>query len=204
MLVTVLISYLLYREGNKYEFSDDSKVYLFYLIFPFLKKYMREAYITGSLAMFLLYFNVFTVSIVSVMIFAIILVLQMIIFIDVKCFRLPNVYVLPLIPISLIVSSFHIGFVQSFLGGLTAFIIVFLLGIVRIGGLGGGDLKFAVVLGMLLGLNHIVLALCLMFVLGGLFSFLFYSQRIIGRKDYIPYGPFLFLGFVVSFIWFYS
>lgn len=158
----------------------------------------------GSIGLFLIYFNVFSATIVNIFIFAIILILQMIIFIDVKCFRLPNLYVLPLIPLSLLVSTFHIGFFQAFAGGLTAFGIVFLLGIIRVGGLGGGDLKFSVVLGMLLGAKYIVLALCLMFVFGGLFSYLFYSKKIISRKDYIPYGPFLFLGFVVSFIWFYS
>lgn len=165
---------------------------------------MKEAYVASSATLFILYFNLFEVSWVNVFIFIIILVLQMIIFIDVKCFRLPNLYVLPLIPVALLVSTFHIGFFQSLLGGLTAFAIIFVLGMIRVGGLGGGDLKFAVVLGLLLGAGHIVLALCLMFVFGGLFSYLFYAMKIIGRKDYIPYGPFLFLGFVVSFIWFYS
>jgi leader peptidase (prepilin peptidase)/N-methyltransferase len=102
------------------------------------------------------------------------------------------------------VSSFHIGIKNALLGGIIAFVIVFVIGMLRMGGLGGGDLKFAVALGMLLGTKYIVVALCLMFILGGLFSFLFYFNKIIGRKDYIPYGPFLFLGYVVSFLWFYS
>lgn len=200
----MLLSEWLYREGDKYEFSDDSKIYLFYLIFPFLKNHMRRSYVFGSIVLYVLYFNLFEPTIVSIAIFAIIMVLQMIIFIDVKCFRLPNLYVLPLMPASLLIATFHIGFFQSMFGGLAAFLIVFLLGIIKVGGLGGGDLKFAVVLGLLLGSSHIVFALCLMFIFGGLFSYLFYSQKIIERKDYIPYGPFLFLGFVASYLWFYS
>lgn len=204
LFVTTVLSYFLYKQTDRYNISEDSKIILFHLIFPFSEKHMKLVYIVCSNMLFGVFFYVMELNLVNLAVFILILFMQMIIFIDIKCFRLPNIYVLPLILLSLIVSSFHIGIMDAFLGGVIAFIIVFIIGMLRVGGLGGGDLKFAVALGMLLGMKYIVVALCLMFILGGLFSFLFYFNKIIDRKDYIPYGPFLFLGYVASFLWFYS
>lgn len=81
----------------------------------------------------------------------------------------------------------------AFLGG----ILLFLVREASRGGMGGGDVKYAFVLGLWLGAEKLLLALFLAF-LGGSLVALF---LVISRKgmDCIPFGPFLSLGGCISF-----
>lgn len=75
-------------------------------------------------------------------------------------------------------------------------------GILRLatGGVGGGDVKLAGVLGIWLGLNKLLVALMIAFLLGGsLAAFLLVTAKK-ERKDSIPFGPFLSIGGYLAFI----
>lgn len=66
------------------------------------------------------------------------------------------------------------------------------------GGMGGGDIKLISVLGFILGLKNILLNILLSFIIGAGFSiFLLLSKRK-GKKDSIPFGPFINIAFVVT------
>lgn len=68
-------------------------------------------------------------------------------------------------------------------------------------GMGFGDVRLAAVLGLFLGwldLRHVFLGLFLGFLFGSLSSITLIALRRRGRKDQIPFGPFLAAGAVVA------
>jgi len=84
---------------------------------------------------------------------------------------------------------------MGLLGGL-----LLLVAVLSQGGMGGGDIKLAAVMGAFLGWKLGLIALLLSFLAGslaGLGSILFLGKT---RKDAIPFGPFLALGGLVSLL----
>ena len=80
------------------------------------------------------------------------------------------------------------------LGGLVGFGLFLLAAIISRGKLGVGDIKLAGVIGLAAGYPHVVSALFLGIVLGGLASLILLTSRRIGLKSYIAYAPYLCLG----------
>lgn len=66
------------------------------------------------------------------------------------------------------------------------------------GGMGGGDVKYAAVLGLWLGWKLLLVALFLAFVLGSVAAA---WMLLVGRRGAIPFGPFLSLGAGTAFLW---
>lgn len=66
------------------------------------------------------------------------------------------------------------------------------------GGIGGGDVKLAAVLGLILGLRLTAAALFLSFVAGSVAGLALVAARKAGMKDAIPFGPFLGAGAVAA------
>ncbi len=67
--------------------------------------------------------------------------------------------------------------------------------------MGGGDVKLMAAVGWCLGWRLTAIALVLSIYIGGAVSLLLLVLKIKGRKDYIPYGPFIALSTVVSMLW---
>lgn len=204
LILTIVISFILFNETKKYEISDDSKIALFHLSFPFTEKHPVLAYVIFSSFLYFVWFSVLPMNLHFSLVFLAVLIMQMVVYIDLKCFRLPNKYVLPLIVASAIISPFFIGISDALLGGLIAFAITFVLGMIRFGGLGGGDAKFSVIVGCFIGMQYTVHTLALSFIIGGLFGFIYLFRKLVTRKDGIPYGPFFFLGFYIVFLWIFA
>jgi leader peptidase (prepilin peptidase)/N-methyltransferase len=61
-------------------------------------------------------------------------------------------------------------------------------------GMGGGDVKLAGLLGLMVGFPGILVALWIAVVVGGVVAIILLILRMKGRKDAIPFGPFLALG----------
>lgn len=72
------------------------------------------------------------------------------------------------------------------------------------GPMGGGDIKFMAATGLWLGLFPTIFALLISFILGGLIGVLLILFKIKDRKDHIPFGPFLVLGCVISYYFYYE
>ncbi len=66
------------------------------------------------------------------------------------------------------------------------------------GGMGGGDIKFVTALGLWLGLKYTVLTLFLSFVIGGAGGLILLLAKVKGRKEFIPFGPFIAIGAFIS------
>ncbi|MGQ9497209.1 MAG: prepilin peptidase [Desulfotomaculales bacterium] len=69
------------------------------------------------------------------------------------------------------------------------------------GGMGGGDVKLAAVVGLFLGWPLVALALLLAVVVGGLAAAVFLLLGIKGRKDPVPFAPFIAAGTLAAILW---
>ena len=96
------------------------------------------------------------------------------------------------------------GAVRALLGGLVYFGALLVVALVApAGGFGFGDVKLAVLLGMFtgyLGWGRIGVAFFFAFLLGGVLSILLLITGVKGRKDSIPFGPYLVLGAYVAIV----
>jgi leader peptidase (prepilin peptidase)/N-methyltransferase len=81
------------------------------------------------------------------------------------------------------------------------FTLFLLLAVLSRGGIGGGDVKLAAVLGLWVGMERLAVALLVAVVLGGLVAGVLLLMRSKGRKDTIPFAPFLCLGAALSLVW---
>ena len=69
------------------------------------------------------------------------------------------------------------------------------------GGMGGGDIKLAGLIGAFLSWPGVAVALFAGFLAGGLVGIVLLALRLRGRKDAIPFGPALAVGGVVALFW---
>ena len=89
---------------------------------------------------------------------------------------------------------------NAVIGGTLCGVLFYCLYIAARGGLGGGDVKFAVGLGVWLGWEDAVVAVWIAFLLGGIAALFLLVTRRRGRRDGIPFGPFLALGGYVGYV----
>lgn len=69
------------------------------------------------------------------------------------------------------------------------------------GGMGGGDVKFVMTAGCWLTVSQLFLMLLTAFFAGGLIGGVLLLLGLKGRKDYIPFGPFLALGCWIAYFY---
>jgi leader peptidase (prepilin peptidase) / N-methyltransferase len=95
-------------------------------------------------------------------------------------------------------------FVRSFLGGLAFFAFLLLLNLLYPRGMGMGDVKLSFSLGLFLGWlgwGQVFLGGFLAFLLGALVGVALIATGVKGRKDFVPFGPFLALGTMITILW---
>ncbi|MDR7483245.1 MAG: prepilin peptidase [Armatimonadota bacterium] len=92
--------------------------------------------------------------------------------------------------------------VPALIAGVGAGALILLIVVASRGGMGLGDVKLAVLIGVFLASPAVTgVALFLAFVIGGLFGLALLTLRVRGRKDPIPFGPFLALGALGAIFW---
>jgi leader peptidase (prepilin peptidase)/N-methyltransferase len=77
-------------------------------------------------------------------------------------------------------------------GGLIAIIILLTHG------MGWGDFEICIMAGLYLGIKLTILMLFLSFIIGGIVGVILIASKLKSRKDYIPFGPFIVIGSVLS------
>ena len=91
--------------------------------------------------------------------------------------------------------------INSLLGLIVSSGVFLLIIIISKGGMGGGDMKLIGVLGFIMGLKKIALTIFLSFIIGAIISIFLLLFKIKGRKDPIPFGPFICLAFMIVVFW---
>jgi leader peptidase (prepilin peptidase) / N-methyltransferase len=121
---------------------------------------------------------------------------------------IPDVLSLPGIALGLVTSLAPgaIGWKASALGLLVGggvFLVIIVVSSVVLGqpGMGVGDVKLGAMLGAFLGWRLALLTILLSVLVGGVLAAGLMATGRKGRKDPVPFGPFLALGGVVSLFW---
>lgn len=121
---------------------------------------------------------------------------------DFKYMILPDFSTLGMGICALILSRDHL--MESLIAGFLCFIFILILHKIKIRGeeaMGGGDVKYALVMGILLGGAKTILSLYIAFIIGAIVGVILMMFKKINKKAAIAFGPFLILGTIVSW-WF--
>lgn len=126
-------------------------------------------------------------------------------FIDLRHKRLPNVLTLRsagVVAVMLALDAFPDGWsvwVRALEAGAGLFLLYLLMNLLTGGAMGMGDVKLALVIGLLagyLGWLHLIIATLIAFVIGGLLSAGLMLTKRAGRRSTIPFGPFMLFGLI--------
>jgi prepilin signal peptidase PulO-like enzyme (type II secretory pathway) len=114
-----------------------------------------------------------------------------------------NLVILPSILIAVILVFFtpDLSWFSAIMGGIGAFILMYLAALASRGGLGEGDVTLSAYLGFILGFPKILLGLTFGVFLGGFTALFLLATGQVGLKSYIPYGPFLTVSGWIMLIW---
>lgn len=86
-------------------------------------------------------------------------------------------------------------------GGAAALALMLIIYAIGRGALGFGDVKMAALLGLAAGLGGALAGLVLGAIAAGVAIAILLALRLVSRRDYIPYGPFIALGGIVAVLW---
>lgn len=114
-----------------------------------------------------------------------------------------NSVVYPAIVLALALSPLWpgLGPVRAAEGGALGLGLVLLPHLVYPRGMGFGDVKLAAFMGLAVGFPQVIVAFLLAVVSGGLVALGLLAARLKGRKDAIPFGPFLATATWVTMLW---
>jgi len=109
----------------------------------------------------------------------------------------------PGIVLALLLSTFlpQVGMLRALLGSVVSVALIVLIILASRGGMGMGDAKMAAVLGAMLGFPMVFLGLLIAVVVGGVTAVILLALKLRGRRDRIPFGPFLALGGCVALVY---
>jgi len=122
-------------------------------------------------------------------------------FIDIDTGYIPDIITYPGMLTGVMVGYFTIGFISA-LYGMLAFAAVYLaILFISRGGMGGGDVKLAGVIGAFTGLEGAWLTFILSSLLAGLWAVILLAQGKAQMKSEIRFGPFLALAGYIVYVW---
>jgi len=131
--------------------------------------------------------------------------------IDARTGRVPNRLTYPLTPallgllvLAALLNGEPARAGSALLGGVAAFAVLLVLALINPRGMGMGDVKLAAFIGVglgYLGWSELLAGLLAGFLIGGIVALVLLATRLRGRKDLIPFGPYLAGGaFLALFI----
>lgn len=124
--------------------------------------------------------------------------LLVVFFTDLEHQIIPNAVTYPGIAAGLALSGATGEFMPSLVAAAAAGVIFLVLGIVSRGGMGGGDVKLAAMIGAFLGTPAVIVALFLAVALGAAAGLVLLALRLRSRKDMIPFGPAMAAGAMIA------
>ncbi|MDQ7841862.1 MAG: prepilin peptidase [bacterium] len=122
-------------------------------------------------------------------------------FIDLDHQLILNRLTYPGIAAGLLLSAVQGRVVPALLAAAGAGALIAAIVVLSRGGMGGGDIKLAALIGAFLGWPGVAVALFLGFIAGGAVGIGLLALRLRGRKDAIPFGPWLAVGALAALFW---
>lgn len=119
-------------------------------------------------------------------------------FIDLAHHIVPNAITYPGIAVGLLLAAAQGRLVDGLLAAVGAGAFFLLVAILSRGGMGGGDVKLAAMMGAFLGWPSIVVAMLIAFTGGATVGVLLIASGRRTRKDPIPFGPALAVGGIIA------
>lgn len=121
---------------------------------------------------------------------------------DLEQRRLPHILLDPLILAAVVFVPFNpaVEPLEAIIGAVVAVAFMGLAGMLIKGGVAMGDLYLVVPLGLLLGWQGVLPAIFVAALLSAAASIVLLASRRVGLKSYIPFGPFLAAGLVVTLL----
>jgi len=116
---------------------------------------------------------------------------------------LPDVVTVPGIVAGLVLAAFNptVGIVGAIIGLVIGGGFLLAVAVVTNGGMGGGDIKLAAMMGAFLGWANLLAGLLLGFVAGALFGGVLVVVGVKRRRDLMAFGPFLAAGGLAASFW---
>jgi leader peptidase (prepilin peptidase)/N-methyltransferase len=164
-------------------------------------RYPLVEFLCGLLYVFL--YHQLGFSVPSLVLTLLVTALLIVSCIDLEHKIVPDVITLPGILMGILTSLCltQVGVVNALMGACLGGGLLFLIAILSHGGMGGGDIKLVTMIGAFLGWQAVLVTIFLG-ALGGAIvgvSLMLLQRR--GRKDPIPFGPFLATGALIAMIW---
>ena len=151
------------------------------------------------------YFGISIETLSLIIFFSIIIIIT---FIDIDVQLIPNNLLLfSILPIiAFIIVNQPNSYLDHIIGGILLTLIFFIIGyigklIYKVDSMGMGDVKYAGVIGLLLGWEKGILAFVIAFFSAAAIIVIISMYKKISRKQKIPFGPFLSIGCFVAFFW---
>lgn len=120
---------------------------------------------------------------------------------------LPDAITLPLIPLALVVvltgwdpvlAGRSLAIPSALVAAVGLPVLLAVTNALLRGGLGAGDLKLAVSLGLMAGISHLIAGLAIASILAGLVLVALLLARRITLRSYVPFGPILIIGGILA------
>jgi leader peptidase (prepilin peptidase)/N-methyltransferase len=124
--------------------------------------------------------------------------LLVVFFTDLEYQIVPNAVTYPGILAGIALSASSGPLLPSIVAAAAAGAVFLLLGIVSRGGMGGGDVKLAAMIGAFLGAPAVIVALFVAVAIGAAAGILLLALRLRTRKDMIPFGPAMAVGAMIA------
>jgi leader peptidase (prepilin peptidase)/N-methyltransferase len=155
----------------------------------------------GVLYVFL--YHQWQVSVQSVVFALLAVVLLVVACIDLAHTIIPDAITLPGILAGLLASLVltPVGIGNALIGVLLGGGLFFVIAVLSRGGMGGGDIKLIAMIGAFLGWQAVLATIFLGAFLGALMGLTLMLLRQKGRKDPLPFGPFLAMGGLLTMVW---
>jgi len=170
---------------------------------PISMRYFNVELITGLLflATFIrfIYYEKFPMFFIEYLILNSLLVA--VTFIDIDHKIIPDKITYPGMAIGIIFGILQGNIWNSIIGLLVGGGLFYFIAVASKGGMGGGDVKLAALLGAFFGWKLILLNSFFSFLLGGIVATILLLLKLKGRKDYIPFGPYLAIAAMITIFW---
>ncbi|WP_249870873.1 prepilin peptidase [Oceanobacillus saliphilus] len=184
-----LVSFLIQR--GKCRHCGESISY----IYPVIE------FLTGALFAFSFYSIGFQAELITALLF--VSMLMIIVVSDITYMLIPNKVLLFFLPlfIGMRIIEPSDPWWSAIGGAMIGFGLIFMIILISRGGMGAGDMKLFGVLGIVLGMEKVLLAFFLSCLIGAVIGMVLILFKIIERKQPVPFGPYIVVAALITYFY---